>query len=133
LGAERGWPAPSPDQFAQEVRHGALHLGSPETVARKIANTVRTLGATRFGMKYGNGRLPHELMMESIELYGTRVKPLVLDILAESEVVEASFLPRHLGMATRLMARRKSSHRALGLATVRAPLLQVPAQARSLR
>lgn len=84
LGAERGWPAPSPDQFAQEVRHGALHLGSPETVARKIANTVRTLGATRFGMKYGNGRLPHELMMESIELYGTRVKPLVLDMLAES-------------------------------------------------
>ena len=82
LGAERGWPAPSPDQFAQEVRHGALHLGSPETVARKIANTVETLGATRFGMKYGNGRLPHEYMMDSIELYGTQVIPLVRDMLA---------------------------------------------------
>ncbi|WFP16471.1 LLM class flavin-dependent oxidoreductase [Citricoccus muralis] len=84
LGRERGWPAPSPEQFAQEVRHGALHLGGPETVARKIANTVKSLGATRFGMKYGNGRLPHEYMMESIELYGTRVKPLVLDMLSES-------------------------------------------------
>lgn len=84
LGRERGWPAPSPEQFAQEIRHGALHLGGPETVARKIANTVQALGATRFGMKYGNGRLPHEYMMESIELYGTRVKPLVLDMLSES-------------------------------------------------
>ena len=82
LGAERGWPAPTPEQFAQEVRHGALHLGSPETVARKIANTVTTLGATRFGMKYGNGRLPHELMMHSIELYGTKVMPMVRDMLS---------------------------------------------------
>ena len=82
LGAERGWPAPSPDQFAQEVRHGALHLGSPETVARKIAATIQTLGATRFGMKYGNGRLPHEFMMDSVELYGTKVIPLVRDMLA---------------------------------------------------
>ncbi|HEY4557616.1 MAG TPA: LLM class flavin-dependent oxidoreductase [Enteractinococcus sp.] len=82
LGAERGWPAPSPDQFAQEVRHGALHLGSPETVARKIANTIQTLGATRFGMKYGNGRLPHEFMMDSIELYGTKVVPMVREMLA---------------------------------------------------
>lgn len=83
LGAERGWPAPTPEQFAQEVRHGALHLGSPETVARKIAHTVKTLGATRFGMKYGNGRLPHEHMMRSIELYGSTVIPLVRDMLTE--------------------------------------------------
>lgn len=84
LGAERGWPAPTPQQFAQEIQHGALHLGSPETVARKIANTMQTLGATRFGMKYGNGRLPHELMMESIELYGQQVIPLVRDMLASA-------------------------------------------------
>ena len=84
LGAERGWPVPTPEQFAQEVRHGALHLGSPETVARKIANTVKTLGATRFGMKYGNGRLPHELMMHSIELYGTKVMPMVRDMLSST-------------------------------------------------
>lgn len=84
IGAERGWPAPSPTQFRQEITLGALHLGSPETVARKIAATVTALGADRFGMKYGNGSLPHEDMMESIELYGTQVKPLVLDMLAGS-------------------------------------------------
>lgn len=84
LGAERGWPAPSPIQFRQEIEHGALHLGSPETVARKIARSITALGASRFGMKYGNGSLPHEYMMDSIELYGTRVKPLVLDMLSGS-------------------------------------------------
>ena len=51
-------------------------------MARKIANTVQTLRATRFGMKYGNGRLPHEYMMESIELYGTKVIPMVREMLA---------------------------------------------------
>lgn len=84
IGAERGWPAPTAAQFRQEIIQGALHLGSPETVARKIASTVRALGASRFGMKYGNGSLPHEDMMESIELYGTQVKPMVLDMLADS-------------------------------------------------
>ncbi|NUL46697.1 LLM class flavin-dependent oxidoreductase [Cellulosimicrobium funkei] len=84
IGAERGWPAPSPAQFRQEIAHGALHLGSPETVARKVAASVRALDAGRFGMKYGNGSLPHEYMMDSIELYGSKVKPLVLDMLAGS-------------------------------------------------
>lgn len=84
LGRERGWPEPSPEQFAQEIRHGALHVGGPETVARKVAHTVGSLGASRFGMKYGNGRLPHDYMLESVELYGTKVKPLVLDMLADS-------------------------------------------------
>ncbi|GAB3819779.1 LLM class flavin-dependent oxidoreductase [Tessaracoccus terricola] len=83
IGRERGWPPASRAQFEQEIHYGALHLGSPETVANKIAKTVKELGATRFGMKYGAGTLPHEDMMRSIELYGTRVKPLVLEILAE--------------------------------------------------
>jgi len=84
IGRERGWAPPSRGQFEAEVNDGALHVGSPETVARKIASTISALGATRFGMKYGAGTLPHEEMMASIELYGTRVKPLVLDMLAGS-------------------------------------------------
>ncbi|REE04462.1 putative LLM family oxidoreductase [Citricoccus muralis] len=84
MGAERGWPAPTPTQFRQEITHGALHLGSPETVARKVTRSIRTLDAGRFGMKYGNGHLPHEYMMDSIELYGSKVKPMVLDMLAGS-------------------------------------------------
>ena len=54
------------------------------TVARKIARTVKALGLTRFDMKYSNGTLPHDAMLKSIELYGTKVVPLVMDLLAET-------------------------------------------------
>ncbi len=84
LGKERGWAPPTRARFEAEIRDGALNVGSPETVARKIATTIRTLGATRFGMKYGNGTLPHGDMMRAVELYGTLVKPMVLDMLSES-------------------------------------------------
>lgn len=86
LGKERGWGNgyPSREQFQQEIAQGALFVGSPETVAKKIVRTKQVLGISRFGLKYGNGSLAHEHMMEAIELYGTRVKPLVLDMLAGS-------------------------------------------------
>lgn len=81
---ERGWPMPTLEQFNREIEHGSLYVGSPETVAKKIANTMSVLSADRFDMKYSNGTLPHERMMSSIELYGTKVAPLVRDILAAS-------------------------------------------------
>lgn len=83
IGAERGWPPYSRLQFQHDIGpEGAVYAGSPETVARKIAATVRTLGADRFDLKYANGTLPHARMMRSIELYGSRVAPMVHDILA---------------------------------------------------
>lgn len=82
IGAERGWGPSSVAEFENEVENGSLYLGSAETVARKIAKTVTTLGIQRFDLKYSAGTLPHELMMHSIELYGTKVLPLVKDILA---------------------------------------------------
>lgn len=82
IGAERGWPPMGRAEFEQEVDHGSLYVGSPETVARKIAATVRTLGLSRFQMKYSAGPLPHETMMRSISLYGEKVIPLVRDMLA---------------------------------------------------
>lgn len=84
LGKERGWAPPTRARFEAEAHSGALHVGSPETVARKMTSTISALGATRFGMKYGNGTLPHEDMMSAIELYGTSVKPMVLDMLSGS-------------------------------------------------
>src|SRR5918994_1086847 len=77
IGRERGWPPYSRMRFQRDVGpEGALYVGSPETVARKIADTVRTLGAERFDMKFSTGTLSHEKMMHSIELYGTSVAPL---------------------------------------------------------
>jgi probable LLM family oxidoreductase len=82
IGAERGWPPTTQTAFNSEADLGSLYVGSPETVARKIAATVKALGNTRFQMKYSSGPLPHEKMMRSIELYGTKVVPMVRDMLA---------------------------------------------------
>lgn len=82
IGSERGWPAMGRDEFDREVEHGSLYVGSPETVARKIAATIRTLGLSRFQMKYSAGPLSHEKMLGSIRLYGEKVVPLVREMLA---------------------------------------------------
>jgi len=81
IGAERGWAPIGRDHFEREAREGALFVGSPETVARRIVATVRALGLSRFDLKYANGTMPHDQLMTSIELYGTRVAPLVRDAL----------------------------------------------------
>jgi probable LLM family oxidoreductase len=84
IGAERGWPPTSRAEFDREISAGSLYVGSPETVARKIAATVRALGASRFDLKYSNGTLPHELLLRSIELYGREVIPRVRQLLADA-------------------------------------------------
>ena len=84
IGAERGWPPYSRLQFQHDVGPtGSVYAGSPERVARKIADTMRTLGADRFDLKFSNGPLSHSRLMRSIELYGTVVAPRVLELLAE--------------------------------------------------
>ncbi|MCP5972823.1 hypothetical protein NL361_28695, partial [Klebsiella pneumoniae] len=76
-------PDPTPEQFYNEIRHGALHLGSPETVAQKTARTIRELGLDRLVFKYSNGTLPHEYSLESIRLMGEQVIPRVWELLEE--------------------------------------------------
>ncbi|WP_439657980.1 LLM class flavin-dependent oxidoreductase [Lentzea sp. HUAS TT2] len=83
LGKTRGFSTPTPESYAHEVGpHGALFVGSPETVAEKMARTMKKLDASRFDLKYGIGGLSHESLMRTIELYGTKVVPLVRDMLA---------------------------------------------------
>jgi probable LLM family oxidoreductase len=83
IGAERGWPPMARASFDQEVERGALHVGAPETVARKIAKTAKALGIVRFDLKYSAGTLAHDKLMHCIELYGTKVVPLVREMLTE--------------------------------------------------
>ena len=86
IGAERGWPPVTRAQFDREASaEGALYVGSPETVAKKIATTIQVLGLTRFDMKYANGPTPHKALMTSIELYGTKVAPRVRELLADAK------------------------------------------------
>jgi probable LLM family oxidoreductase len=87
IGAERGWPATTPDEYRHAASpSGALYVGSPETVAQKIAATARALGNARFTMKYSAGTLPHAAMMRSIERYGNEVIPRVRELLADAPV-----------------------------------------------
>jgi alkanesulfonate monooxygenase SsuD/methylene tetrahydromethanopterin reductase-like flavin-dependent oxidoreductase (luciferase family) len=79
----RGFAVPTKESFLREIGpHGALYVGLPETVARKIATNLTTLGATRFDLKYGMGGLSHEALMTNIELYGSQVSPRVRELLA---------------------------------------------------
>jgi probable LLM family oxidoreductase len=81
----RGFAIPTEESFLHEIGpHGALHVGSPETVAQKIARTLTSLGANRFDLKYGMGGLSNEALMTNIELYGTEVIPRVRELLAGS-------------------------------------------------
>jgi probable LLM family oxidoreductase len=80
IGAERGWPPMGREEFVREADHGSLYVGSPETVARKIAATVKALGVARFQLKYSAGPLSHDKLMKSIELYGRKVIPLVREM-----------------------------------------------------
>jgi probable LLM family oxidoreductase len=84
IGAERGWPPMTRAQFdAAASPTGAWFVGSPETVATKIAYAAKGLGLSRFDLKYGNGGLSHDKLMKSIELYGTKVIPRVRELLAD--------------------------------------------------
>ncbi len=86
IGRERGWGPMTKMHYISEVNGGSLYVGSPETVARKIAYALSSLGATRFDLKYANGPMPHSKTMKSIELYATKVVPMVKELLTEARV-----------------------------------------------
>ncbi|MEY9838035.1 LLM class flavin-dependent oxidoreductase [Streptacidiphilus sp. EB103A] len=82
IGAQRGWPPLRRGDFDSEVAHGSLYIGSPETVARKIARAATALGVGRFDLIYTAGAQPVSARMRTVELFGSRVMPMVRDILA---------------------------------------------------
>jgi probable LLM family oxidoreductase len=79
VGKERGWPPVTRTQFdAQAGPKGALLVGSPEEIAEKILAHSEALGGiSRLTFQMDAASLPHEKLMDAIELIGTKVKPLV--------------------------------------------------------
>ncbi len=78
IGAQRGWPPLRREEFESEVAYGSLYVGSPETVARKMARAIRALGVGRFDMIYSTaGTVSASARLRSVELYGTKVAPAV--------------------------------------------------------
>jgi alkanesulfonate monooxygenase SsuD/methylene tetrahydromethanopterin reductase-like flavin-dependent oxidoreductase (luciferase family) len=81
---ERGWASPTMDTFQAEIAGGSLYVGSPETVATKLAGAITLLGLSRFDLAYAVGRVPHEQRMATIELYGKEVIPRVRELLEDA-------------------------------------------------
>ncbi len=78
IGRERGWsPGGRPEFDAQRGPHGAYFIGSPEEMAEKIVAHHRLFRNDRFLLQMAIGPMPHDQIMRGIELYGTKVAPLV--------------------------------------------------------
>jgi probable LLM family oxidoreductase len=81
VGKERGWPPMTRSSFeGQNGPTGALLVGSVEEVAAKILRHADALGGiSRLTFQMDTAELPHEKLMQSIELIGKRIKPLIQD------------------------------------------------------
>lgn len=79
LGKERGWPPVTPDKFIYLIApKGVLVVGGPEEVAEKLLRHSEALGGIdRFTFQMDNAGLTHEQLLQSIELIGTKVIPLL--------------------------------------------------------
>jgi len=83
IGRERGWPQLTRGRFeAGATPQGALVAGSPEDVAAKILSQYELFGHQRFLMQISVGTMPHDKVLRSIELLGTKVAPLVREEVA---------------------------------------------------
>lgn len=83
ISKERGFYPPTAERYAEEVDTGALYVGSPETVAQKLAGAVRANHLSRFDLKYDVLHLPRKAREHSIRLFGERVAPRVRELLDE--------------------------------------------------
>jgi len=78
IGRERGWPPPSRERFeAERGPLGANLVGTPDEVAAKIVYEHDLFGLDRFLIQLSVGTLPHEKVLRAIELFGTKVAPIV--------------------------------------------------------
>jgi probable LLM family oxidoreductase len=90
IGAERGWsPMVRPQFDALRSPRGALVVGSPETVTRKIVAQHEIFDHGRFLAQMSVGPMPHDQVMRSLELFGTEVAPAVREALAERSAQQA--------------------------------------------
>jgi alkanesulfonate monooxygenase SsuD/methylene tetrahydromethanopterin reductase-like flavin-dependent oxidoreductase (luciferase family) len=88
IGRERGWP-PSGREEYQALRspRGAVAAGSPEQVAEKILFEHELFHNTRYVGQMSVGAVAHRDVMRSIELFGTRVAPVVREEVARRQPV----------------------------------------------
>ena len=81
VGKERGWsPLSRADFDAQLDAEGAFIIGNPDEVAEKIIHHSKALGGvSRVTFQMNAASLPHEKVMQAIDLLGKRVALAVRD------------------------------------------------------
>jgi probable LLM family oxidoreductase len=79
IGKERGWPPVTRAHFhAQNGPLGALMVGNAEEISEKILRHSNALGGiSRFTIQMDSGGVSHDKYMNSIELLGKKVSPLL--------------------------------------------------------
>lgn len=86
IGKERGWSTYTRSTYdASRSMDGALFVGDPEYIAKKILHLRKTLGINRFALHIPVGQLDHDKVMKTIELLGTKVKPIIDQAIALEE------------------------------------------------
>jgi alkanesulfonate monooxygenase SsuD/methylene tetrahydromethanopterin reductase-like flavin-dependent oxidoreductase (luciferase family) len=84
IGKERGWSGLTRQQFDASTGHkGALLVGSVQEVVDKILYEHELFGHTRFLAQMSLGAMPHDKVLRSIELLGTKVAPAVRKALGD--------------------------------------------------
>jgi probable LLM family oxidoreductase len=85
IGRERGWGPTNRAHFdMSRGPNGALFVGDPEAVAEKIIAHHALFKNDRFLLQMAIGLMPHAEIMRGIELYGTKVAPIVRKALTDS-------------------------------------------------
>ena len=78
VGRDRGWqPLTRPQYEHSRSPKAALMVGSVQEVIDKILYEHELFGNTRFMAQASVGNVPHKMVMKSIELFGTKVVPVV--------------------------------------------------------
>ena len=78
IGRERGWNTMTRSDFeAMRSPKGSLLAGSPTEVVEKIMFEYELFKNTRFLAQMSVGTMPHDKILRSIELFGTKVAPEV--------------------------------------------------------
>ncbi|WP_066190097.1 LLM class flavin-dependent oxidoreductase [Gracilibacillus timonensis] len=78
---ERGGTPMKKEHFEYQVKYGAYYVGSPETVAQKIAQMIPAVGVQRFNLVYSVGGQLQKHRFQTIRLYGEKVIPRVKELI----------------------------------------------------
>lgn len=77
IGKERGWSPLNRPQYEMLRNNGPLVVGTVQQAIDKIMYQYELFKNTRFLAQLVTGYIPHSQVMHSIELYGTKIAPVI--------------------------------------------------------